>query len=142
MKFSDRLKGLREKNDMTQEQLAKVSGVSPRTIQRYECGTSRPRLDAAEKLAKALNISVDQLLGTDGMLVAQAAEQYGARGAKQAQQLTDEVTGLFTGGELAQDDMDVMMQAIKALQDIYWESKARNVEKYTPKKYRSKGKQD
>ena len=59
MKFSDRLKELREKNDMTQEQLAKVSGVSPRTIQRYECGTSRPRLDAAEKLAKALNISVD-----------------------------------------------------------------------------------
>ena len=56
----------------------------------------------------ALNISVDQLLGTDGLLVAQAAEQYGARGAKQAQQLTDEVTGLFTGGELAQDDMDVM----------------------------------
>ena len=112
MKFSDRLKELREKNDMTQEQLAKVSGVSPRTIQRYECGTSRPRLDAAEKLAKALNIPVDQLLGTDGMLVAQAAEQYDARGAKQAQQLTDEVTGLFTGGELAQDDMDVMMQAI------------------------------
>ena len=29
MKFSDRLKELREKNDMTQEQLAKVSGVSP-----------------------------------------------------------------------------------------------------------------
>ena len=29
MKFSDRLKGLREKNDMTQEQLTKVSGVSP-----------------------------------------------------------------------------------------------------------------
>ena len=114
-KFSDRLKGLREKNDMTQEQLAKVSGVSPRTIQRYECGTSRPRLDAAEKLAKALNISVDQLLGTDGMLVAQAAEQYGARGAKQAQQLTDEVTGLFTGGELAQDYMDVMMLKVTSM---------------------------
>lgn len=139
MKFSDRLKGLREKNDMTQEQLAKVSGVfPPRTIQRYECGTSRPRLDAAEKLAKALNISVDQLLGTDGMLVAQAAEQYGARGAKQAQQLTDEVTSLFTGGELAQDDMDVMMQAIM---DAYWLAKEKN-KKYTPKKYRSKGKQD
>ena len=42
MKFSDRLKGLREKNDMTQAQLAKVSGVSPRTIQRYESGTYRP----------------------------------------------------------------------------------------------------
>ncbi len=85
-------------------------------------------MDAAEKLAKALNISVDQLLGTDGMLVAQAAEQYGARGAKQAQQLTDEVTGLFTGGELAQDDMDVMMQAIM---DAYWLAKEKN-KKYTP----------
>ena len=92
-------------------------------------------MDAAEKLAKALNISVDQLLGTDGMLVAQAAEQYGARGAKQAQQLTDEVTSLFTGGELAQDDM------MQAIMDAYWLAKEKN-KKYTPKKYRSKGKQD
>ena len=118
MKFSDRLKGLREENDMTQEQLAKVSGVSPRTIQRYECGTSRPRLDAAEKLAKALNISVDQLLGTDGMLVAQAAEQYGARGAKQAQQLTDEVTGLFTGGENKQISSCIRMIGKRSNQSL------------------------
>ena len=134
MKFSDRLKGLREKNDMTQEQLAKVSGVSPRTIQRYECGTSRPRLDAAEKLAKALNISVDQLLGTDGMLVAQAAEQYGTRGMKQAQELIDGMSGLFAGGTLSPQDEDAVM---KALQDIYWAAKARNVEKYTPKKFKA-----
>ena len=25
---------------------------------------------------------------------------------------------------------------MKALQDIYWEAKARNIEKYTPKKYK------
>lgn len=98
-------------------------------------------MDAAEKLAKALNISVDQLLGTDGMLVAQAAEQYGARGAKQAQQLTDEVTGLFTDGELAQDDMDDMDVMMQAIMDAYWLAKEKN-KKYTPKKYRSKGKQD
>ena len=30
-------------------------------------------------------------------------------------------------------DKDAVM---KALQDIYWDSKARNVEKYTPKKYK------
>ena len=133
MKFSDRLKGLREENDMTQEQLAKESGVSARMIQRYESGSYRPRLGGAEQIAKALNVTTDQLLGTDGMLVAQAAEKYGARGAKQAQQLTDEVTGLFAGGELAQDDMDVM--------DAYWLAKEKN-KKYTPKKYRSKDNQD
>ena len=131
MKFSERLKELREENNMTQEQLAKVSGVSSRTIQRYECGTSRPRLDAAEKLAKALNISVDQLLGTGGMFVAQAAEKYGSKGAKQAQQLTDEITGLFAGGEMAEEDMDELMLAI---QEAYIDAKKRN-RKYTPKKY-------
>lgn len=102
-------------------------------IQRYEYGTSRPRLDAAEKLAKALNVTTDQLLGNGDMLVAQAAKKYGSRGAKQAQQLTEEVTGLFAGGEMAQEDMDVMM---KAIQDAYWIAKEKN-KKYTPKKYRS-----
>lgn len=75
MKFSDRLKGLREKNDMTQEQLAKVSVFPPVPYRRN--AEPLASVHAAEKLAKALNISVDQLLGTDGMLVAQAAEQYG-----------------------------------------------------------------
>ena len=79
MKFNERLKELREKSKLTQEQLAKISGVSSRMIQRYEYGTSRPRLDAAEKLAKALNVTTDQLLGNGDMLVAQAAEKYGQR---------------------------------------------------------------
>lgn len=94
---------------------------------------ARPRLDAAEKIAKALNITTDELLGNADMLVAQAAEKYGARGAKQAQQLTDELTGLFTGGDLAEEDMELMM---KAIQDAYWIAKEKN-KKFTPKKYRS-----
>ena len=44
--------------------------------------------------------------------------------------------GLFQGGTLSEQDKDAVM---KALQDIYWESKARNVEKYTPKKYKKTG---
>ena len=133
MKFNERLKELREKNNLTQEQLTKISGVSSRMIQRYEYGTSRPRLDAAEKIAKALNVSTDELLGNADMLVAQANEKYGARGAKQAKQLTDEVTGLFAGGDMAEEDMDLMM---KAIQDAYWIAKEKN-KKYTPKKHRS-----
>ena len=133
MKFNERLKELREKNNLTQEQLAKISGVSSRMIQRYEYGTSRPRLDAAEKIAKALNVSTDELLGNADMLIAQANEKYGARGAKQAKQLTDEVTGLFAGGDMAEEDMDLMM---KAIQDAYWIAKQNN-KKFTPKKHRS-----
>lgn len=132
MKFNERLKSYREERGFTQVQLAKESGLTSRMIQNYERGTSKPRFEAAEKLAKALNIPVTELLGEADMLVARAADKYGARGAKQAQQLTEEVTGLFAGGDMAEEDMDVMMQAI---QQAYWIAKEKN-RKFTPKKYR------
>lgn len=50
--------------------------------------------------------------------------------------LIEGMSGLFAGGTLSEQDKDAVM---KALQDIYWESKARNVEKYTPKKYKKTG---
>lgn len=134
MKFNERLKKMREEKGLTQVQLADLSGISSRMIQKYECGVSRPRYDAAEKLANALNASVSELLGEGGILVAQAAEQYGNRGAKQAEALVSEVTGLFAGGELADEDMDVMM---KAIQDAYWIAKEKN-KKYTRKDYLAK----
>lgn len=134
MKFNERLKKMREEKGLTQVQLADLSGISSRMIQKYECGVSRPRYDAAEKLANALNTSVSELLGEGGILVAQAAEQYGNRGAKQAEALVSEVTGLFAGGELADEDMDVMM---KAIQDAYWIAKEKN-KKYTRKDYLAK----
>lgn len=131
MKFSDRLKDIRESKNLTQEELANLSGVSARSIQRYESGASRPRVEATEKIAKALNVSVNEILGSDDMLIAQAGEKYGARGAKQAQELMNEITGLFAGGEMAEEDMDIML---KAIQDAYWLAKDKN-KKYTPKKH-------
>ena len=133
MKFNERLKKYREDKGLTQVQLSEFTGITTRQIQKYEGGKARPRLDAAEKIAKALNITTDELLGHADMLVAQAAEKYGARGAKQAQQLTEEVTGLFAGGDMAEEDMDLMM---KAIQDAYWIAKEKN-KKFTPKKYRT-----
>ena len=133
MKFNERLKKYREDKGLTQVQLSEFTGITTLQIQKYEGGKARPRLDAAEKIAKALNITTDELLGHADMLVAQAAEKYGARGAKQAQQLTEEVTGLFAGGDMAEEDMDLMM---KAIQDAYWIAKEKN-KKFTPKKYRA-----
>ena len=135
MTFNERLKKIREKKGLTQDQLAKRSGISCRMIQKYESGLSRPRFDAAEKLAAALEMQVSELLGESGTLVAQAAEKYGSRGAKQAEELINEVTGLFAGGEMAEEDMDVMMRAIT---EAYWIAKEKN-KKYTPKRYTEQG---
>lgn len=137
MKFDERLKSLREKKGLTQVQLSELTGITTRQIQKYEGGQSRPRLDAADKLAKALNVSTDELLGNSDMFVAQAAETYGTRGAKQAKQLLEEVTGLFAGGELADEDMREMIDAI---QEAYLIAKKNN-KKYTPKKYRKDAEQ-
>ena len=135
MAFSERLKKIRENKEMTQEQLAQRSGISRRMIQKYESGIARPRYDAAEKLASALELPDSELLGESGTLIAQAAEKYGARGAKQADELMSEVTGLFAGGELAEEDMDVMM---KAITEAYWIAKEKN-KKFTPNRYKSQG---
>ena len=45
----------------------------------------------------------------------------------------EEVSGLFAGGRISQDDKDAVMRAI---QDAYWIAKEENKRKYTPKKYR------
>ena len=135
MTFSERLKKIREQKGLTQEQLAQRSGLSRRMIQKYESGVARPRFDASEKIASALEVPVSELLGENGTLVAQAVEKYGSRGAKQAEELMSEVTGLFAGGDLAEEDMDVMM---KAITDAYWIAKEKN-KKYTPKRYTEQG---
>lgn len=81
--------------------------------------------EAYKKIADFFGVDVNYLLTEDEGFVVQATEKYGARGKKQAQDLVDGISGLFAGGTLSEQDKDAVM---KALQDIYWDSKARNVE--------------
>ena len=107
-------------------------GVSRRVITSYETDNSRPRgIDGYKKLAEAFDVNINYLLSEDDAFVAEAAGKYGSRGAKQAQEILADVKGLFAGGEMAEEDMDVMMRAI---QDAYWVAKENN-KKFTPKKY-------
>lgn len=134
MTFAEKFKAEREKKELTQQQVADGLGINRRMITRYENGISLPRTrDAYKKIADFFGVDVNYLLTEDEDFFVQAAEQYGTRGKKQAQDLVDGISSLFAGGTLSEQDKDAVM---KALQDIYWDSKARNVEKYTPKKYK------
>ena len=84
------------------------------------------------KLAEALEVNVNYLLSEDEEFLANVEDRYGRRGARQAQELLAEVTGLFAGGEMADEDMREMVDAI---QEAYLIAKKNN-KKYTPKKYR------
>ena len=134
MKFAEKLKAARLDKGYTQKQLAEISHVALRTIVSFEKGDSYPRKrETYAELAKALDVEKNYLLTEDEEFVVNAAEQYGTNGAAQAQAVINGFSGLCAGGTLSENDKDAVM---KALQDIYWESKARNVQKYTPKKFK------
>jgi transcriptional regulator with XRE-family HTH domain len=65
MSFGDTLKDLRERLAVTQAALAETSGVPLGTVRDYEQGRREPLLSTAQKLAKALGVSLDQFPAID-----------------------------------------------------------------------------
>jgi len=62
-KFAEILKELREDNKLSQQELADKTGISVRTISRWENKTKRPALETIIILSKFFNVSIDFLLG-------------------------------------------------------------------------------
>ena len=61
-RMATRLRLLRERRGLTQEQLAEKSGVSRTYLARLETGRQDPTLSTLEKLAKALGVKVGRLV--------------------------------------------------------------------------------
>lgn len=60
------IKDIRKQNKMTQKELADLVGTSQAAISSYEKGTRRLGLETAQKIAIALEVSLDELWhGTD-----------------------------------------------------------------------------
>ncbi len=65
MRVGQRIKAQREKKGWTQGELARQSGVPQATISRLESGAHRSiQMHGAIRLARALGVSVDYLVGT------------------------------------------------------------------------------
>lgn len=61
--ISKTLRKLREQKRLTQEKLARLADVSNNTVIKIEAGKNEnPTLDTLKKLAKALDVSVDDLI--------------------------------------------------------------------------------
>ena len=59
------LKKLRNKKDWSQERLAREAGISYITLVKIERGNiQNPKLETLIKLAKALGVSLDKLVGS------------------------------------------------------------------------------
>lgn len=65
--FSTRVKELREKSQMSMEQLARELGVTKSRVNMWENNGTLPRSEVLIKLANYFKVSIDYLLGNDDM---------------------------------------------------------------------------
>ena len=63
--FGDRIKRLRVRKNMNQEQVASILKVSSKAISHYENNLREPSLDTLIGMADLFHVSVDYLLGID-----------------------------------------------------------------------------
>ena len=135
MKFGEKLRELRKQKHLSQTELGAAVGVSLRTLRGWEVEGRYPKQrELYAKLAEVLECDVDYLLTEKEAFITNSAERFGYRGERDAKALVEDLTGLFAGGQMAEEDMDALMLAV---QEAYVEAKRRNREKYAPKKTRT-----
>lgn len=71
MEVKEILRNLREKNNLTQEQMAERVNVSRQAISRWENGETQPNTDMLKTLSKEFNVSINTLLGSPQTLICQ-----------------------------------------------------------------------
>jgi transcriptional regulator with XRE-family HTH domain len=130
MAFKERLKEKRTAAGMSQAELASRVGVTSRTIQNYELGSRMPQnMEIVQKLADALHTTTDYLMGNADRQIMAAYVRGGSAAARDVETLVSELSGLFSGGELDEEEKDAVMAALTR---AYWDAKEDN-RKYAPK---------
>lgn len=76
--FAKRLREARELRAINQEDLARKSGLQPSAVSHFETGTRKPSFDNLRRLADALEVTTDYLIGraSDISGVAAPGEMY------------------------------------------------------------------
>ena len=131
MTFGDKLKKLREEHNLSQTDLALKLGVSMRTIQNYEASKGLPRTtNIVSKLCEIFSLPADYLMNEKEQFIINAQSQYPVNGKQEAEILVSKLGGLFSGGELKEEDKDKVFRAIT---ELYFDAKEKN-KKYGRKK--------
>lgn len=62
-KFSQIIKNLRKKHNLTQQQLADIVGITATGISYWESGSATPNIETLNKLSNYFGVTVNYLLG-------------------------------------------------------------------------------
>ena len=145
MTFGEKLINARAALNLSQTELAGSAGISERSIYSYEQTGTLPRTPVLKRLAEALNVTVTYLMDEEEydttknidqeLFIANAKNEFGSKGAREATELLARTSALLAGGELEDGAKDIFFQS---LMEAYLESKAEAREKFAPRKKRNK----
>ena len=76
MTFADKIRQLREENELTQDQLAAELGITRRSIIKYELGEVAPQRRILDRIAEYFKIDPDILADDNAELLKSGAVQY------------------------------------------------------------------
>ena len=65
--FVGKLKALRAKMGLNQDELARAAQVSQQSVSRWERGQAEPRLDQLRRIAQVTGVSIEELTGVNPM---------------------------------------------------------------------------
>jgi transcriptional regulator with XRE-family HTH domain len=89
MTFNERLRALRETSGMSQEALARASGLSTSAVSKLEQGGIDPSWSTVQKLAEALAVPVAAFAADAGAhALAEQAKEKGSKAAKKGRKKT------------------------------------------------------
>lgn len=63
--IGEKIREIRKNNNLTQKDLAKLSGIAEITIRKYENNERNPKKEQIEKIAKALKVTPFEIMGYD-----------------------------------------------------------------------------
>lgn len=116
----ERILELRKRKGYSREALAKLCGVSSKSIQNYENGSRAPIIENIKKIATALETSVDYLIkGVEVDLSTEALTQ------EEMEEIKERTSALFAGGKLSEE---AKLKFLQELQDIYIDARRREIE--------------
>ncbi len=138
MNFGNKIKHLRKKAGLSQEDLAAKLGVSQKSICNYENNTRFPKGQKVIKgLADIFNVTVDYLISDtddttskENLFISSAKDEFGYKGKNEAEMLIERTAAVLAGGELSEEDKDAFFQSITQL---YFDAKNKARKKYGKK---------
>lgn len=89
--FGKRLKELRKKSNMTQQELGDIINVTKVSVCCYEKGTRIPSLETLIDLSNIFKVDLDYLIGNDTYVIGESEEKYEIKMANEEIELVKEL---------------------------------------------------